>query len=425
MSEGPGRRRIRRDLPRTADVVIVGAGTVGGWAAYFARTSGAERVVVLERNVAGGGASGMASGIVRAQGGTVATVGLGRWSQAFYRRQSEMLGVDSGFQPVGYLILAVRHRDVELARSRMQMQREAGVDVRWLDPAEVAARWPILSPKGHRGGTFAHEDGYIDAALNVRAYLHAMWRTGVELVERTPLVGVRLSGGSRSDPRVTGVITSQGTIATSRVILAAGPWLRAVGKALGLSVPVGRVRHQVAVTEPHPALARPFPMAIDVGAGLYWRPAEGGALLFGMSNPYEVAGDAREVDWGYLRRMRRRLARSIPISTELGLRAVWAGTTEFTPDHLPIVGPAVRPDGRALQGVVLASAGGHGMMWGPAVSRIAVDLALEGRSALAEAADLGLERFDEEGRSRFTNPLALPFPRSFGDEEGEGNSRSG
>lgn len=422
MKEGVSPRRAPSALPRIADVVVVGAGTVGGWAAYFARASGAERVVVLERGAAGTGASVVAAGVVRAQGGTPGTVALGRWSIAFYRRQRELLGTDSGFRAVGYLILAVRRRDLELARARMRIQREAGVDVRWVDPTEAARLSRILSPTAHRGGTYSPDDGYVDALRNIRAYLHAMRAAGVELLEETPLVGVRTRGGGRRPLRVTGVVTPQGTIATGRVILAAGPWLRAVGRVLGLQIPVGRVRHQVAVTEPHPLFAEPFPMAIDVGAGLYWRPEAGGGLLFGMSNPYEAAGEAREVDWAYLRRMRRRLARFVPASAALGLRAVWAGTTEFTSDHLPIVGPAILPDGRQVEGVVVASAGGHGMMWGPAVSRIAADLALEGTTSLAGAADLGLDRFDVEGRSRFTNPLALPFPRSFGDEE-EGVTR--
>src|SRR3954468_24867829 len=36
----------------TADLVVVGAGTVGGWASWFAATGGAEKVVVLERDLA-------------------------------------------------------------------------------------------------------------------------------------------------------------------------------------------------------------------------------------------------------------------------------------------------------------------------------------------------------------------------------------
>ena len=49
-----------------ADLVIVGAGTVGGWASVFAAAAGVGRVVVVERGLAGMGASSRAAGIVRA-----------------------------------------------------------------------------------------------------------------------------------------------------------------------------------------------------------------------------------------------------------------------------------------------------------------------------------------------------------------------
>ena len=51
------------------------------------------------------------------------------------------------------------------------------------------------------------------------------------------------------------------------------------------------------------------------------------------------------------------------------------------------------------------------MMWGPAVSRIAVDLALDGRTEVVERAeDFRMDRFDEHGRPPFVDPVALPFP---------------
>jgi hypothetical protein len=53
------------------------------------------------------------------------------------------------------------------------------------------------------------------------------------------------------------------------------------------------------------------------------------------------------------------------------------------------------------------------MMWGPGVARVAVDLALRGQTSLVDASDLGLDRFDEAGRSRLAaDPIALPFPAS-------------
>jgi sarcosine oxidase subunit beta len=201
------------------------------------------------------------------------------------------------------------------------------------------------------------------------------------------------------------VETSEGTIDAGLVVLTGGPKLAAVGRLAGLRIPAGGVRHQVAVTERHPELdpAR-VPMVFDLAAGLYWRPEEGG-LLFGMSNPEEPPGDNREVDEGYLAKMRARLAELVPVTARLGLRRIWAATIDYTPDHLPIIGPAG-------DGVTVASAGGAGMMWGPGVARAAADVALRGASDVLDVSPLGLDRFDEAGRSRLaTDPIALPFPK--------------
>ncbi len=51
------------------------------------------------------------------------------------------------------------------------------------------------------------------------------------------------------------------------------------------------------------------------------------------------------------------------------------------------------------------------MMWGPAVARATADLALTGSCDVLDVSPLGLDRFDEAGRSRLaTDPIALPFP---------------
>src|ERR1700704_5487227 len=110
-----------------ADLVVVGAGTIGGWASYFARSQGAGRVIVIERGRAGEGASSRAAGIVRAQGGIPTTVALGRWSIDFYRGQQSLLGTDSGFRELGYLIFAQTTVEVETGRKRVAMQRAAGL----------------------------------------------------------------------------------------------------------------------------------------------------------------------------------------------------------------------------------------------------------------------------------------------------------
>ena len=395
-----------------ADLVVVGAGTVGGWASWFARKNGAKRVVVLERDLVGQGASSRAAGVVRAQGGTPETVQLGAWSIEFYNRQRDMLGTDSGFRELGYLILAVTRRDERDARERVAMQREQGLDVQWVSAEETVELNPTLALEGHRGGSYAATDGAIDPPRNVRAYSLAMQRAGVDLRERTPFLGLRHT----KKGRLVGVESSDGVVATERVLLTGGPTLRAVCRMGGLRIPVGGARHQVVVSEPHDAFDRErLPMIFDLGRGLYWRLEEGG-LLWGMSNPTETPGPARQIDWPYLRKMQRRLAQLVPATRGLGIRKVWAATIDYTPDHLPILGPAITPEGVTLEGVTVASPGGHGMMWGPAIAKIAADLAVKGKTKIVDARGFGLDRFDEQGRSASYDPIALPFPVTFDGE---------
>jgi sarcosine oxidase subunit beta len=394
-----------------ADLVVVGAGTVGGWASVFAAASGIGRVVVVERGIAGVGASSRAAGIVRAQGGTPATVALGRWSIDFYHGQAAAYGTDSGFRELGYLILAVTDDDERAGRERVEMQRAQGLDVRWLDAAAAAEIGVTLSAAGHRGGSYLATDGCIDPPRNVRAYSLAMQAADVAVHERTAFTGLRTVETGDGGLRVTGIDTDAGVIETDRVLLTGGPTLRTVGRLAGLRIPAGAARHTVAVLEPHAAFDVPrMPMVFDIGRGLYWRLEDGG-LLFGWSDPDEQPGEARAIDFAMYDRMRERLADLVPVTRGLGLRRIWAATIDYTPDHLPILGPATTPDGTRIDGAWVASPGGHGMMWGPGVARVAADLVTAGRTDLLDVTDLGLDRFDAEGRSRLaSDPIALPFP---------------
>ncbi len=397
-----------------ADVVVVGGGTVGGWAALFLRQAGL-RVVLVERGVLGVGASSRAAGMVRGQGGTPAAVVLGSWTRDFYRGQAATLGIDSGFVEAGYYLPAFDQAQLDDARARMAMQLEVGLEVEWLDAAAAERRNPTLAPGSTLGGTFAAADGYLDPPRNVVAYAVALARAGVEVRERTEFLGLTGSG----------VRTSTGEIRAPKVLLTGGPTLAEVGARAGVRIPAGGVRHQVAVTQPHPDLAPArLPMVFDVAGGIYWRPEQDGGMLFGMSNPDEAPGPAQELDEAYLAGVRDRLAELVPVTKGLGLRRSWAATIDYTPDHLPIFGPALDAGGRPLDGVSVAAAGGHGMMWGPAVSRVAADLVLEGGTAMfaatagldrhrVDVTDLYLDRFDEHGRSKLAaDPIALPFPES-------------
>lgn len=390
----------------SADVVVVGGGTVGSWTAVLLAENGFGNVVLLEASTLGDGASSRAAGMVRAQGGTEPAIRLGLRTQDFYRHSGDRFPIDCGFRAQGYLMPCFTAPEVEQAHARIALQKEIGLDVEWLSPADLDGRQTGIAPGATLGASYAPGDGYIDAPRNVLAYTAALTAYHVDVRERCSFLGLRTSGG-----RVTGVDTSAGPIHTDHVVLTGGPQLGDVGARAGARIPAGGTRHQVVVTAPLTGLdIHEVPMAFDVTSGIYWRPGENGGVLWGMSNPDEAPGVATEFDWLYYAKARDRIEELFPAVAGLGLRRTWAATIDYTPDHLPILGPLLTDDG-PVKGTVVASPAGHGMMWGPAVAQVAADLTTTGECAWLDLTDLGLDRFDADGNSRLApEPISLPFP---------------
>ncbi len=265
-----------------------------------------------------------------------------------------------------------------------------------------------MTPGVTLGASYAPGDGYIDPPSNVLAYT-AAWSAlrgrASSSTRRSP--GCHAHGG-----RVTDVRTTAGDISTERVVLTGGPTLAAVGTRGGGADPGRRCpssgRGHARTTRT--LAAERLPMVFDVASGIYWRPEEGG-ILWGMSNPDGAAGRRSRVRLGVLRPgppadgdARARSRRSSG-SARPGLRPSTSRPT--TSRSSARCSPPKAP----VDGTTVAAAGGHGMMWGPGVSRAAADLVLERQTDVVDTSDLGLDRFDEHGRSQLAaDPIALPFP---------------
>lgn len=392
---------------RSADVVVVGGGTVGAWTAVLLAENSTLDVVLLEARTLGDGASSRAAGMVRAQGGTETAIRLGLRSQEFYSQSGDRFPLDCGFVRQGYLMPCFGPDEVSQAHDRIALQQSLGLDVEWLSSDDIDDRDTGLAPGVTLGASYAPGDGYIDAPRNVLAYTAALTTTGVDVREGCAFTGLRTAGG-----RVIGVETSEGPLDTGRVVLTGGPQLAEVGARAGARIPAGGARHQVVVTAALPLDVNTLPMVFDVTSGVYWRPGEAGGLLWGMSNPDERPGVAIDFDVDYFHTARKRIETLLPAVVGLGLRRSWAATIDYTPDHLPILGPLITDDG-PVHGTVVASAAGHGMMWGPAVAQVAAELTNFGECDWLDLTDLGLDRFDADGNSRLApEPISLPFPET-------------
>lgn len=387
------------------DVVVVGGGNLGLWTALRLGRRGFGRVAVLERGWAGGGATSRSAGVVRQQGGSETAAKLGKLSRELYLRLGEDLGLDSGFRETGYYIVAETEEEREGFLRLVEVRREAGVENEWVEPEEGKRRFPDLNWDRFVGATYTADDGYVHPPVAARnATYAALSEDAVDLFEMCEVLGVESRGGRFA------VETVRGDFEAERVVDAGGPrGAHAVGAMVGLEVPVMAVRHQI-VSFPvlDEGAMHPFPLVFNVGKGYYWRPEEQGVLL-GMSNPVDEADTSGRYqisfDWDYYEEMRPDWESAHPALAGLPVSRSWAASIDYTPDHLPIIDEPV-------EGFYVLAAGGHGMMWGPALGEKMAALISEGTIDDLPLKDVELTRFSrEKDPGKVEDAIALPFPK--------------
>jgi len=388
------------------DVAIVGGGNLGLWTAHRLARRGFGRVAVLERGWAGGGATTRSAGMVRQQGGSYTATLLGRLSRELYLGLGGEVGLDSGYRAYGYYILAQSEEEKEAFLRLVEVRREAGAESEWVEPEEGRRRFPDLDWDRFVGATYAAEDGYVHPPVAARNITCAVLADeGVDLFETCEVLGIEERGGGGY-----ALETGRGTFEAERVVDASGPrGAKRVGAMVGIEVPVEAVRHQVFAFPYLPeGVTRLLPLVFNVGKGYYVRPEEEGALL-GMSNALDEADPSGRYqlayDWDYHERLRPEWEAEFPALKGLPVSRAWAASIDYTPDHLPIVD-------EPREGFFVLAAGGHGMMWGPALGeKMAGLIAGEGLGGLPKE-DVELARFGRErDPEKVEDMIALPFPK--------------
>ena len=388
------------------DVAIVGGGNLGLWTAYRLARRGFGRVAVLEQGWTGGGATSRSAGVVRQQGGSETAAKLGKLARELYLELGEELGLDSGFVETGYYIVAETEEEKEGFLRLVEVRRDAGVENEWVEPEEGKERFPDLDWDRFVGATYTPTDGYVSPQIAARNATCAVFSSSdsVDLFEMCEVSSIERRGGRYS------LETVRGTFEAERVVDAGGPrGAREVGAMVGVEVPVMAVRHQI-VTFPTLAegAAHPFPLFFLVGKGYYARPEEQGALL-GMSNASDEADLSEryqiDFDWGYYEKTRPDWESAYPPLKDLPISRAWAASIDYTPDHLPIID-------EPMEGFYVLAAGGHGMMWGPALGETMAGLISEGALSGVPKEDVELARFSrEKDPGEAEDMIALPFPK--------------
>jgi len=376
------------ELPRTADVVIIGGGVMGTSTAYHLALKGCRNVLLLEREPFFGiQATGKCAGGIRYQFGTEINVRLSLLSLPMLDRFEEELGQPIDLRYCGYLFLLTSPADVAAFRQNVEMQHRLGVMTRWLEPEEIARMVPLINLEGVLAGTFHERDGLADPNSVVQGYVSGARRLGARLLNNVEVTGIEVAGG-----RVRGVVTNRGRVAAPVVVNAAGPWAGEVGRMAGVEVPIVPVRRQIVVTGPIPEVPPDFPFVIDFAQSLYFH-REGPGILTGMSNPNEPPGFDQSVDEEWELVHLEAAMKRMPILEKATLASHWAGLYEVTPDAHPILGRVPELEGF----YIIGGFSGHGFMHGPICGLLLAEEILDGRAHTLDISSLSITRF-REGR---------------------------
>jgi len=346
------------------DVIVIGAGSIGAPTAFYLARAGLKTLVLESGASVGQGSNKKAIGGIRATHSDPAKIRLCLRSIDIFSTWQEIYGDDIEWYEGGYVYVAYREREEKILKDLLVTQKSFGLNIDWLNSADLLNVVPDLNPERLIGGTFSPQDGSASPLLAVHAFYSHAAQLGAEFYYNEPVTGITVKSG-----KVNTVHTSKGKYSTGVVINAAGAWAHQVGQFTGLDLPVKPDSHESAITE---SVARFLnPMIVDI------RPAPGssnyyfyqhitGQIVFCITPSPNLWGyDCSETS-EFLPMVSKRMLEIMPRLSNIRVRRTWRGLYPMTPDGAPIVG---RVD--EIQGMILAvGMCGQGYMLGPGIGEL-------------------------------------------------------
>ena len=360
---------MAKQIPESAQVVIIGGGIVGASIAYHLTELGWTDVVLLERNTLTSGTTWHAAGLVGCLRATQNMTRLAAYSAELYESLERDMGHATGFQKVGSLSVAANPERMEELVRGAGMANAFGVDVDVITADDLCARYPLLNPEGIVGGVWLPGDGQASPVDTTMALAAVAKQRGARIFEGVSVQRIRTEGG-----RAIGVETDQGPMDAEHVVTAAGMWSHKLGRDVGVNIPLHACEHFYLVTEPIEGLPTSLPVLRDQDRCIYVK-TEAGRLMVGafepVAKPYGMGGLPTDQpflqldeDWEHLAPIYEAACERIPILADVGIRLFFNGPESFTPDDRYLLGetPELRNHWVAtgFNSIGMQSAGGAG-----------------------------------------------------------------
>jgi sarcosine oxidase, subunit beta len=375
------------------EVGIIGAGIHGASAAFHLASRGV-RVTVFEQVAPAGGPTGRSSAICRAYYTNRYLARIAKASLDMFRTFGELTsGKECGFHQTGALYLHP-DTDTDALHDASHYMNSIGTRIEMLSPADVRREFPLFDLKGVGVAAWEPDAGYADPVATTAGLLARACELGATQRLYTRVIGIepRTGGGTKL------VLDGGEAVECERLLIAAGPWTRALAAQLGVDLPLTVERHYVATIRWSSARKMRYAHA-DIAGGYYCKPEGDELYCLGPLTPEpEVDPDepVRGIDIEESHALARLATRRIPRLKDAVSTGGWASLYDVSPDWMPVIGeiaPGVFVD---------AGTSGHGFKLGPALGADVAALLTE------DEVDPGINEF-RPGRFSAGHPLAAGY----------------
>jgi sarcosine oxidase subunit beta len=376
-------------LPKTADIVILGAGVMGASIAFHLAQRKAGKIVVLDKDHVGRGGSGRSSALIRMHYSFPPEVQLALISLRMFQNWQEVVGQPGDFRKTGFVRIVHPHETARL-KLNVEMQRGLGVQVELIgknDLHELEPRWNVDDVEL---AAYEPDSGYGDGAGVAGDFLGAARDLGTTYLSRTCATSFAIEAG-----RVRGVLTDQGTISSPTVISATGPWTRPLFRQAGCDFPLECEYHQVAILRNAPGMRGGGCACIDSGRATYFRSDAHDKFLVGDfygKRPSDPDDFPRRASDESLEETLERACRRVPkLAGAEVLRGV-SGVYDMTPDSRPLLGEI-----SGIGGLYVCSGfSGMGFKISPAIGLVMSELVLDGQGRSVDISAFRPNRFVDD-----------------------------
>jgi sarcosine oxidase subunit beta len=365
------------------DVVIIGAGSVGGPLSYFLAKKGFKTLVIDEKASPGQGSNKAAIGGIRATHSSPGKILVGLKSLEIFRNWEKETGDDIEYYEGGYAFVTYREEDKNSLKELVKYQRQFGLEIDFYEKEEILNIIPGLNPEGLLGGTYSPRDGSASPLLAIESFYKHAKKYGAIFKFRE-----KVTGFETDKEKITAVKTANGTYYADIVINCAGGNASEIGKLAGVELPVTPDSHEGGVTEPVERFVNPMIVDIKPEKGsknFYFYQHKTGQIIFCLTPDPPIWGtDLRETSV-FLPMVAKRMIKVMPKLKYIRVRRTWRGVYPMTPDGNPIVGFKGYKNFLQLVGMC-----GQGFMLGPGLGYYISEY-LEGKTS--EEIDTILKEF--------------------------------